>query len=203
MKIIQSSLFRALIAIIVGALLIKYREQTVTWITISIGVLFFLSGIISCASYYSAKRQTADTFVFDDEGNRLTPLRPAFPIVGLGSLILGVILAFMPSTFVNGLVYILAAILILGAVSQFVMLASVTKFAHIGFYYWIVPSLILLIGIVAIVHPAAIASAPFFIIGWCMMIYGVTECINALKIHNINKAQRNKTIENNTEETNK
>ncbi|HEY9550995.1 MAG TPA: DUF308 domain-containing protein, partial [Prevotella sp.] len=65
MKIIQSSLFRALIAIIVGALLIKYREQTVTWITISIGVLFFLSGIISCASYYSAKRQTADTFVFD------------------------------------------------------------------------------------------------------------------------------------------
>ena len=56
MKVIQSSFFRALCAIIVGALLIQYREQTVTWITIAIGVLFFLSGVFSLLSYMSAKR---------------------------------------------------------------------------------------------------------------------------------------------------
>ena len=39
MKVLQSSLFRALCAIIVGVLLIKYREDTVTWITIAMGVL--------------------------------------------------------------------------------------------------------------------------------------------------------------------
>ena len=56
MKVIHSSIFRAVCAIIVGVLLIQYREQTVTWITIAIGVLFFLSGVISLASYCVAKR---------------------------------------------------------------------------------------------------------------------------------------------------
>lgn len=41
MKVVHSSLFRAVCAIIIGVLLIQYREQTVTWITIAIGVLFF------------------------------------------------------------------------------------------------------------------------------------------------------------------
>lgn len=40
MQIIQSSLARALSAIIMGVLLIKYREETVTWLTIVIGILF-------------------------------------------------------------------------------------------------------------------------------------------------------------------
>lgn len=36
MKVLQSSILRAIGAIVVGALLVKYREQTVTWITILI-----------------------------------------------------------------------------------------------------------------------------------------------------------------------
>ncbi|MFW5513580.1 MAG: DUF308 domain-containing protein, partial [Prevotella sp.] len=31
MRLLQSSVFRAVVAIIVGALLVKYREDTVTW----------------------------------------------------------------------------------------------------------------------------------------------------------------------------
>ena len=47
MKTVQAAFLRAIIAVMVGFLLIKYREQTVTWITIIIGVLFFISGLIS------------------------------------------------------------------------------------------------------------------------------------------------------------
>ena len=189
MRVLQSSFFRAIIAIVIGALLVQYREQTVQWITISIGVLFFLSGIISCATYVSATRSTAsDMEIFDANGDKIAPLKPNFPIVGLGSLILGIILALMPTTFVNWLMYILAAILILGAVNQFVNLASAKKYAHVGAFYWIMPSLILLIGLMAIFYPQAIASAPLFVIGWCMMIYGVAECLNSIKIHQCHKA---------------
>jgi uncharacterized membrane protein HdeD (DUF308 family) len=55
---VSSDLYRSMqtCAIIIGALLIQYREQTVTWITIAIGVLFFLSGVFSLLSYMSAKR---------------------------------------------------------------------------------------------------------------------------------------------------
>ena len=185
MKVVHSSFFRAICAIIVGALLIQYREQTVTWITIAIGVLFFLSGIISIATYYSAKRNAEKVqILFDAQGRQITGLRPNFPIVGLGSLILGAILALMPNTFINGLMFILAAILIMGAMSQFINLASARKIGNVGFIFWIFPSIILLVGLLAIIKPSAIASAPLFVIGWTMLIYGIAEMVNAFKISN-------------------
>ncbi|MDD6866917.1 MAG: hypothetical protein PUD61_05165, partial [Prevotella sp.] len=36
-------------------------------------------------------------------------------------------------------------------------------------------------------RPSTIASAPLFVIGWCMMLYGVVECINAMKIYRARK----------------
>ena len=185
MKVIHSSLFRAVCAVIVGAMLIKYREQTVTWITIAIGILFFLSGVISLATYYSAKRSAnRGHVVYDANGKQIAGLQPNFPIVGVGSLVLGLILALMPNTFVASLMFILSIILIMGAISQFMNLAAARRMGGVGFVYWIFPSVILLIGLLAIIKPSAIASAPLFIIGWTMLIYGVVECINALKIAN-------------------
>lgn len=187
MKAIQSSLLRALCAVVVGALLIKYREQTVTWMTIAIGVLFFVSGAFSCAAYFVARSRRSDVEVFAADGRQIAGIRPTFPIVGLGSLLLGLILAVMPGTFVAGLMYILAAMLILGAVGQFVSLVSAARMARIGIFYWIMPSLTLLVGIVAVVSPSSIASAPLFVIGWAMIVYGVVETLNALKIHRLRR----------------
>lgn len=200
MKVVHSSFFRAICAIIVGALLIQYREQTVTWITIAIGVLFFLSGIISLATYFSAKRKATDIpVVYDANGRQITGLHPNFPIVGLGSLILGLILALMPNTFVTSLMFILSAILILGALTQFINLASAAKIGRVGIVFWIFPSVILLIGLLAVIKPSAIASAPLFVIGWAMLVYGVVECINAFKISN-NKRKWQKAEEIKDEE---
>ena len=189
MKVFQSSVVRALCAIIVGALIVKYRELTVTWITIAIGVLFFLSGVFSCVTYFIARGKKNDIQVFDADGRLLTGMKPTFPIVGLGSLILGLILALMPNTFVQSLMYILAAILILGAISQMANLVAVSRMARIGFYYWIMPALTLLIGIVAIVSPSSIASAPLFVIGWSMIVYGIVELTNAIKLHQLRRSR--------------
>ena len=65
MKVFQSSVVRALCAIIVGALIVKYRELTVTWITIAIGVLFFMSGVFSCVTYFIARGKKNDVQMFD------------------------------------------------------------------------------------------------------------------------------------------
>lgn len=189
MKVLRSSIFRAVCAIIVGALLVKYREQTVTWITVLIGVIFLVSGIISITAWFSAKRKggTGDVDIYDAQGNLLTPPVPPFPIVGLGSVILGAVLALFPNSFVNGLMYILAAMLILGALSQFFSLTAARRFAKIGFVWWIVPTLVLLVGLVAIVKPSFIASAPLLVLGWCMIVYGVVDLIDAIKIQQCRK----------------
>lgn len=187
MKVIHSSIFRAVCAIIVGVLLIQYREQTVTWITIAIGVLFFLSGVISLASYWAAKRNAEKMQgqnLSDSNGKPIMGMLPKFPLVSVGSLILGLLLALMPQVFIAWLMFILAFILILGALTQFVNLASAAKMGRVGILFWLFPSALLLLGLLAIIKPSAIASAPLFIIGWGMLIYGVVELLNAFKVSN-------------------
>lgn len=186
---------RALVTIITGALIIKYREETVQWLTIAIGVLFFISGVISCAVWYSAKRGERK-----EENSSSGTSAPSysryfgFPFVGLGSIILGVILTVIPSTFITGLMYILAAMLILGAVNQYVNLGMATRWCHVGWFYWILPTLILLVSLYVMFKPMETASLPLLIIGWCMLVYGVTECINTLKLHIARKQYDAQTV---------
>ena len=111
--------------------------------------------------------------------------------VGMGCMILGLILALMPQTFVHFLVYIISAFLIIGAIQQFVTLAVARRDASVGFFYWVMPTLLLIVGGIALFKPTTFATAPLFFIGWFLMIYGVVECINALKARsNRKKAEK-------------
>lgn len=183
MKILQSAVFRAVCAIVVGGMLIKNPDSTVKGITIAIGLLFLISGVISCVAYFNARMHSAENEVYDANGKLLVGGRPPFPIVGLGSVILGFVLALMPGEFVKSLMYVLSAILLLGALNQFLVLVQARKFARLPLWYWVCPTLILLTGIFVMVRPMETAELPLLIIGWCLVFYGVTECINAFKIH--------------------
>ncbi|MBQ6062704.1 MAG: DUF308 domain-containing protein [Prevotella sp.] len=183
MKIFFSSLVRAVVAAIVGMLILEYREDTVRWITVASGVLFFVSGIISCAIYYSGKQKAEGQKVYDAEGNLVSAgLSPNFPLVGLGSIILGIILAVMPVSFITGVMYAMAAILILGAINQFVNLGRATRFCRVGFFYWLLPSVILLVALFLIFKPIEMATTPLLLTGWCMLLYAATEIVNGLKL---------------------
>jgi len=187
MKVLRSSVFRAICAIATGILLINNPDNTVKGITIAIGVLFLISGAISCATYLNAKAHSGDTEVYDAEGRLIVQMKPTFPIVGLGSVLLGLILATMPGTFVTSLMYILGAIIILGAINQFMTLANVRKTNRLPFLFWLFPSITLITGLFVIIKPMETAALPLLIIGWCLLFYGVTECINALKIYMLGK----------------
>ena len=56
MKVIQCSVVRAVVAIVVGGMLILYRKATLVWMVSITGALFFLSGCLSCLSYYCGRR---------------------------------------------------------------------------------------------------------------------------------------------------
>ena len=192
MKILQSSVFRALCAIIIGALLIKFPDNTVMGITVAIGVLFLLSGVISCVTYFWSKRHVSEYKIYDAEGLLVAGEQPTFPIVGLGSTILGLILALSPTAFVSALMYIIGAILILGAVNQFMNLISARRYGHVSLWFWLMPSLILLTGLYVMVKPMAPLSAAMLVLGWCMLLYGVTELINTLKFYSNKKKLQQK-----------
>ena len=187
MKILQSSVFRAICAIAVGAMLIKNPDSTVKGITIAIGILFLVSGVISCVAYFNARLHSAENEVYDADGKLLVGGRPMFPIVGLGSVILAFVLALMPGAFVTSLMYVLGGIILLGALNQFMVLIQARKFATLPLWFWVCPTLVLLTGLFVMIKPMESASLPLLIIGWCLLFYGVTECINAFKIHQYRK----------------
>ena len=103
MKVIQSSVVRALVAIVVGVMLILYRKATLEWMVIITGALFFLSGCLSCLAYYWGRRKAIRAAqVIDEEGRVVGPHTPPLPIAGVGSVLLGLILMMMTGSFIRG-----------------------------------------------------------------------------------------------------
>ena len=183
MKILQSSVFRAISAIAIGCLLIKYPDNTVTWITVAIGILFLLSGLISLIVYVHARKNVSEFKIMDMNGHVIAGEKPTFPIVGVGSLILGAMLALTPNVFITALMYIIGGILILGAINQYMNLIKARRYGKVGFGFWVFPSVVLLIGLYVIIKPMVPASMAMLILGWCSLLYGVTELVNSLKFH--------------------
>lgn len=188
MKVLQSSLLRAVVAIIVGVLLVKYREDTMRWMTIAAGILFFLSGLISVIVYYYEKREIARSpYTFDQTGNEIRRHSPIFPFIGVGSMLLGIILMVMPTDLLIGVTYVLGAMLILGAASQLFNLFMSRRFWSIPIIYWLFPTILLGIGILVVAKPMETATLPLKIIGWALMVFGVVECVNAFSIFRARK----------------
>ena len=183
MKILRSAVFRAICAIVTGILLINNPDSTVRGITIAIGVMFLVSGVISCATYLNARKNSAGAEIYDADGRLIASPRPPFPLVGIGSILLGLILAVIPDTFVKSLMYVLGALIILGAINQFIALAGARRVFRVPAWFWVCPSVILITGIFVMVKPMDSATVPLLILGWCLLFYGVTDCVNAVKIY--------------------
>ena len=192
MKVLQISAIRAIIVLVTGFLLVRYREETMTWMTITVGILFLLSGLVSCIAYYFEKEKVAKKTAKaeqqegqSEEGNLKSP---SFPIAGVGSIALGIILAVMPNTFITWVVYILAALLILGAVNQFMNLARSRQYARVPVYMWLFPTVILAIAILLISKPIDTAQLPLLVLGWAFMYYGVLEFILIIRMYLVRKS---------------
>ena len=194
MKVLQISAIRAIIVLVTGFLLVKYREDTMTWMTITVGVLFLISGLVACMVYYFEKekvaKKTAKAALQEDQQEEEDLKSPSFPIAGVGSIVLGIILAVMPNTFTTWMVYILSALLILGAVNQFMTLARSRQYARVPVYMWVFPTISMVVAILLISRPIE-TDALFFtlkVIGWAFMYYGVLEFVLIIRMYLVRKA---------------
>lgn len=187
MKIFHSSLFRALCAIVVGVLILKFPQEGVTWLTMAVGELFLISGIVALVAYWFARRRRSEYVITDKQGRVVSGGQPTFPIVGAGSILLGLVLVIAPNRFVDGLMYVLGGIMILGGIQQLINLIAIRRMGSVPFYFWVCPVLIMLTGLFVILKPMETAELPLIILGWCCLVYGVTEIINSLLIWRIRR----------------
>ena len=94
MKIVNSYIFRAVCALLIGLLLVSNPERMTGLLVQVIGGLFLISGLVSLINYFIIR--------YSDK----VPVKPVFPMVGLGSLLFGVFLGFFPGLFITYLMYI-------------------------------------------------------------------------------------------------
>ena len=108
MKSLNYAAISSLCALAIGILLVVWPEAAIIYLVITVGVLFLLPGLFGLFSYYAASR------------HKDVEMRRSFPIVALGSTLLGFWLMIMPEFFVNILMYLLGALLVLGGLSQLI-----------------------------------------------------------------------------------
>ena len=193
MNIIRNSVIRALAALIVGALLIKYPDNTLSGLTIAIGILFLVAGIVSLVTWLYERRREP-VFTAYDSGTGQTKVidsTTVFPVVGLGSLVLGAILALMPETFIRLQMYLVAALLILAALNLYMNLVAARSYGRVGIGYWVLPTIILLAGIVVLLKPMESAALPLIILGWSLLLLGITEIICSIVFLKLKRAKEN------------
>ena len=178
-KILQSSFFRAVCALAVGGLLLFYPTSTLKGITIGIGVLFLIPGVLSCVTYWRATQARREEGQAEERDYSMLTL----PIVAIGSILLGLFMTLTPSWFVGSLMYVLSAMVILGAINQMMALYQVRKYVVFGVGYWLTPIILMAVGIFMLFNPIKAASVPLIILGLCLIVYGISEMVNSMAIH--------------------
>ena len=195
MKLLQISIIRATAAIVVGVLLLKYDEAVLKGLTIAIGILFLIAGIVSLVEWINLRRKKADFRVMDDgEGGKSKGdnSQPMFPIVGLGSVLLGLILSLTQTTdFLLWTMYLLGGVLILGGLNLMMNLLSARKMEPVDGLLWIVPVLIVLAALFAMIKGLVPAKTTTTILGITSLVYAFAEMGYSLLFSRIRKRYEN------------
>lgn len=128
-----------------------------------------------------------------------------FPIIGLGSILFGVILLLYPDEFRAILLYILGAFLMLAGIAQLIHLNKMSRQYRLGATPFVVGTLITLAGVAVVlikwfgskeVTPLAdgtvpaTALLPSYIFGVAGIIYGLSEIIYAIQFRHYDDKPR-------------
>ena len=101
--------------------------------------------------------------------------------VSYRGILFGAWLVIMPEFFVNILMYLLGALLVIAGVQQLVSLISARKWSNVPLGFYLMPALILITGVMILAYPFGAAANTFVIFGVASIFYGACELINWYK----------------------
>ena len=183
-KSINYAAVSSISALIIGVLLVVWPDVAISYLVITIGVLFLLPGLFGLFTYfsYSKKQEAAGIHV-------------AFPILALGSTLFGFWLMINPAFFVSILMYVLGVLLVLAGLSQVMNFMTLRNYAHVPVGVLVIPVLILAAGILVLFNPFEAATIPFIILGVAGIVYGATDLIRLLEYRRRMRSQESNIVD--------
>lgn len=202
MKLLRISAIRAIAAVVVGVLLLKYSSSVLKGLIIALGILFLVAGLVSLIGWINSRRQKMELRAFNNgQASQDDSKQPMFPIVGLGSLLLGCMLSLLHTDeFLVWALYLIGAVLILGALNMFMNLYTAKKMEPIAPWMWVLPAVIIAAAVFVMVKevipdtsadvvdndssPSALATT---ILGVTTIVYALIELVFSFVLYNIKK----------------
>ena len=167
---VSYAVMSSICALVVGLLLILWPDVAVNYLVITIGILFLLPGIYGLFSYFAqAKRR--------EQAN----LHVSFPVIALGSTLLGLWLIIMPEFFVSILMYVSGVPLVLGGLNQILNFVAVRKYMPVPLGVYVVSVLILIAGVIVLLNPFQAATVPFIVLGVSSMVYALSDLFRLIR----------------------
>lgn len=169
MKFIGSYIFRSMCSLLVGLLLLFNAEQMPVLIVRLIGFLFLLPGVFGVMVYLYG------------QFNRRAIVRPAFPLMSIGSILFGAYLELYPDSFVTSLVFLLGLLLLLAGVNQFLSMINNRKVSPFSLLLMLLPLVLMGIGGYCVTHSSEAAGTLFKILGGTCIYYGLSDMFLTLR----------------------
>jgi|GEM_PF-6597936 Uncharacterized conserved protein len=168
MKMLQSDAWRGAIALLLGLALVIFPGYVLAYLSMMMGIALLVYGGIAFGVYLSAKKH--ETTI-------------AFPIDSLFCLLAGVALLAMPQFFINMMMVVFGALLVLGGAWQiWLFCRACRRKIRIGWGFYLLPILVLGAGIVILINPFAVAKSLVVFIGITILCYAIMCFVNATLI---------------------
>lgn len=169
MKFVTGYIFRSICMLMIGLLLVL-NPNTPSLIIRVIAALFVVAGMVS-VFHYLIMRFSRDAIV-----------RPVFPLAGLGSVCLGLLLGRNPDSFISLLMYFLGGLMLVIGISHFFTIMSQRAIAPLRWWLFLIPVALIGCGITVIAFPMESATLPFIILGGCCIAHGISELFYGLRL---------------------
>lgn len=169
MKLITSNIFRSLCSLLVGLLLLFNASYMPALIVRLIGLLFLLPGVFGVLAYLYGNFK------------KNIIVRPSFPLVSIGSILFALLLEIYPDVFVSYLVILMGILLMLAGVNQFLSMFVNRKVSPFSFILFLLPMVLIGVGIYCITHSKDAAATVFIILGATCIYYGLIEMFLTLR----------------------
>ena len=188
MKLLQFSFIRAIAAAVVGILLLKYDAAVLKGITIALGIMFLIAGLVSLVGWLMARRQKPEFKAYDNGQESEESRQQMFPIVGLGSVLLGCILSLTQTDmYLTWAMYLIGAVLILGALNLMLNINAARKLEPVANWLWLPPCAIILASVVAMLRGLVPPETTTTILGITAIVYAVVELYFSFQFYQIKR----------------
>lgn len=155
---------RSISVLLMGVLFLVLGDSALSVLVVAVGALLMIPGLVSLVSYIRHIEQ-----------------RRMFPLAALGSFVLGLWMAVSPAVFVGFFMYLVGGVLVALGIYQLAGLSVSSRVMPVSWPLYVLPGLVLLLGIFVLFNPFEAAALPFILIGIGCIISALNDVVAAVR----------------------